>query len=63
MRETDQPADESSVALDPGVECPLCKDAEHGSLEEHLLEQHSAGELAELVEKFVLEREESGAIR
>jgi hypothetical protein len=63
MRETDQPADEASVAIDPGIECPLCKDAEHGSLEEHLLEGHSAGELAELVAKFVLGREETGTIR
>lgn len=51
------------MAVDPGVECPLCHEVKQTPLEEHLLERHSPGELAELVAKFVLEREETGTIR
>ncbi len=63
MRETDDPGDEATIAVDPGIECPLCHEEKHTSLEEHLLERHTPEELADLVTKFVLEREETGAVR
>lgn len=63
MRKTDQPEGEASMAVDAGVECPLCHDARQTPLEDHLLKRHSLEELAELVSNLVMEREETGTVR